>query len=163
MSEVTVKDAKIYLKNVKVIFVSLQDEGFGRSVTIDATDKDVQKGISDWVKANKIGKDHPGEANFKTYEEVIQYGFRLNDKTKFVYTSGTKEGDLGYGSTISLAANSFEYNNKFGKGVSASVSAIVVEKAATTGADDDLAELLGDDIIESGEPVDINLAEIPFQ
>ena len=161
MSEVTVKGTKIYLKNVKVIFESLEDTGFGRSITIDATDKDIQKGITDWVKANKIGKDHPGEANFKTYEETIQYNFRLNDKTKFVYTAGTKEGDLGYGAEISIDANAFEYNNKFGHGFSASLSAVVVEKAASTGADDDLAELLeGDDPLEGGEPVD--LSEVPF-
>jgi len=157
MSEVKVNGVKIYLKNVKVIFATLSDEGFGRSITIDATDKDIKKGIEDWVKANKIGKDTPGEAKFKTYEETIQYNFRLNDKTKFVYRSGVSEGDLGWGSIVSLSANAFEYNNKFGKGFSASLSAVVVEKGAASGADDDLAELLED---EEGTPVDIS--EIPF-
>lgn len=169
MSEVKVSDGKIYLKNVKVVFASLQDEGFGRSITIDATDKDIKAGIEEWVKANKIGKTNPGVANFKTYEETIQYAFKLNDKSKFVYRSGVSEGDLGWGSIVSLSANAFEYNNKFGKGVSASVSAVVVEKGASSGADDDLRELLDGD--EEGETVEvapgvegkpIDLSEIPF-
>ena len=165
MSEVTINETKIYIKNVKVIFANLEDEGFGRSITIDATDKDVKKGITDWVKANNIGKTSPGEANFKTYEEVIQYAFRLNDKTKFLYTTGTKEGDLGYGAEVSLAANAFEYNNKFGKGSSASLSAVVVEKSASTGAEADFAELLDEDEqsaidSEGGEAVDVST--IPF-
>lgn len=168
MSEITIKEAKIYIKNVRVIFATLEDEGFGRSITIDATDKDIKKGIEDWVKANKIGKDHPGEANFKTYEDVIQYNFRLNDKTKFVYRSGVPEGSLSYGAEISLSANAFEYNNKFGKGFSASLSAVVVEKAASTGADADIAELLdlsedekaAVDKVGGGTPIDVS--EIPF-
>jgi len=168
MSEVKVNGIKIQLKNVKVIFANLEDEGFGKSITIDATDKDIKKGIEDWVKENKIGKTNPGEANFKTYEDVIQYSFRLNDKSKFVYCSGVPEGSLGYGAEVSLAANAFEYNNKFGKGVSASLSAIVVEKAASTGADADIADLLEDDdeTVEvapgvSGTPIDIT-GDVPF-
>lgn len=168
MSEVKINGAKIYLKNVRVIFANLEDEGFGKSITIDATDKDIQAGITQWVKENKIGKTNPGEANFKTYEETVQYGLRLNDKTKFVYRSGVPEGSLGYGSVVSLSANAFEYNNKFGHAMSASLSAVVVEKAAITAADDDIAELLAD---EDGETVEvapgieakkIDAAEIPF-
>lgn len=162
------KPEKIYLKGVKVIFATLEDEGFGRSITIDATDKDIKAGIEKWVKDNKIGKDNPGVANFKTYEETIQYNLRLNDNTKFVYSTGTKEGDLGYGAVVSLSANAFEYNNKFGKGTSASLSAVVVEKGRSSGADDDIAELmdLSDeekaaiDTVGGGTPVDTS--EIPF-
>jgi hypothetical protein len=167
MSEVKVNGIKIQLKNVKVIFANVIDEGFGKSITIDATDKDIKAGIEQWVKENKIGKTNPGEANFKTYEETVQYSFRLNDKTKFVYRSGVPEGSLGYGAEVSLAANAFEYNNKFGHAISASISAVIVEKAAKTGADDDIADLLGDDddTVEvapgvKGKPVDT--AEIPF-
>lgn len=166
MSEVKVNGAKIYLKNVKVIFATLEDEGFGKSIVIDATDKDIKAGITKWVKENNIGKTTPGEANFKTYEDTIQYNFRLNDKTKFAYRTGTKEGDLGYGAEVSLSANAFEYNNKFGHAISASLSAVVVEKPAQTGADDDIAELMGDDeTVEvapgiEGTPIDV--AEIPF-
>jgi len=162
MSEVTVKDTKIQIKNAKVIFATLQDEGFGRSIVIDVTDKELQTAIEGWVKANKIGKANPGVANFKTYEDTVQYNFRLNDSTKIVYRSGVSEGSLGYGAVISLSANAFEYNNKFGKGTSASLSAVVVEKGRSTGADADLAELLdGEDIIASGEPIELS-DEIPF-
>jgi hypothetical protein len=168
MSEVVINGPKIYLKNVRVIFATLEDEGFGRSLTIDATDKDIKAGIEKWVKENKIGKDHPGEANFKTYEDIVQYNLRLNDKSKFVYRSGVPEGSLGYNAEVSIAANAFEYNNKFGKGTSASISAVVVEKAATTGADADIAELLdlseeekaAIDKVGGGTPVDVS--EIPF-
>jgi len=168
MSEVTVKDTKIQIKNAKVIFATLEDEGFGRSIVIDATDKELQEAIKEWVKANKIGKDHPGVANFKTYEETIQYNFRLNDNTKIVYRSGVSEGSLGYGAVISLSANAFEYNNKFGKGTSASLSAVVVEKGRSTGADADLAELLEvseeeqAEIDKIGGESKVDLNEIPF-
>lgn len=167
MSEVTVNGVKIYLKGVKVVFANIEDEGFGRSITIDATDKETKKAIEAWVKENKIGKEHPGEANFKTYEDTIQYSFRLNDNTKFVGRSGLTEKDLGYGATVSLAANAFDYDNKYGKGTSASLSAVVIEKGKSSGADADLAELLEDDKenVEvapgvEGKPVDVS--EIPF-
>lgn len=162
MSEVTHNKEKIYLKNVKVIFANLEDEGFGRSITIDATDKEIKSTIEAWVKENKIGKTNPGEANFKTYEDVIQYSLRLNDNTKFVGRSGLSEKDLGYGATVSLAANAFDYDNKFGKGVSASLSAVVIEKGKSSGADADIAELLeGDDeAVAQGTPIDTS--EIPF-
>lgn len=163
MSEVKVNDTKIQLKNVRVIFASLEDEGFGRSITIDVTDKDLQKGIKDWVKANKIGKTTPGEVTFKDYEGTLQYAFKLNDKSKIVYRSGVREGDLGYGSEVSMSVNAFEYNNKFGKGFSSSISALVVEKGAASGADADLAELLDEDedITAGGEKVELD-SSIPF-
>lgn len=165
MSESTTPKEKLKLSSVKVIFANLTDEGFGRSITVDVTDKDTQKLISDWVKANDIGKKpNNGVANFKTYEDVVQYSFKLNDGTKFAYRTGVKEGDLGYGSVVTLAANAFEYDNKFGKGVSSSLSAVVVEKGRASGGDADLAELLeelGDeDITEGGEKVD--LSDVPF-
>lgn len=151
---------KIYLKSVKVIFANLEDEGFGRSITVDVTDEALQKQVTEWVKTNNIGKKDPGVATFKEYEGVKQYALRINDNTKFVYTNGLSDKDLGYGAVVSLAANAFDYDNKFGKGTSSSLSAVVVEKGRSSGADDDIAELLGDDITKGGEPVD--LSEIPF-
>lgn len=167
MSEVKVDGAKIQIKNAKVIFAALEDEGFGRSIVIDATEKELQAAITDWVKANKIGKTNPGVANFKDYEGTIQYNFRLNDNTKIVYRSGVSEGSLGYGAVISLSANSFEYNNKFGKGTSASLSAVVVEKGRSTGADADIAELLEVDeaaVVDTmggGDKIELD-SSIPF-
>jgi len=154
---------KIYLKNVKVIFANHVDEGFGRSITINATEPDVATAIEEWVAKNKIGKaTNAGKAVFKTYEDTIQYSLKLNDNTKFVYSEGLSEKDLGYGSVVSLAANAFDYDNKFGKGTSASLSAVIVHKGKASGADDDIAELLGDidEDIANGEPVDTD--KVPF-
>src|SRR5690606_40002620 len=120
---------KIYLKNVKVIFANLKDEGFGRSITIDCTEPEIGEAIEAWVVANKIGKaPNTGVPNFKTYEDTIQYAFKINDSTKFVYADGLGEADLGYRAEVSLAANAFDYDNKFGKGTSSSLSAVVVHK-----------------------------------
>lgn len=134
---------KLVLRDVAVVFANLEDEGFGRSITVDATDKEVNKAITKWVKDNNIGKgDKAGIPNFKEYEGKTQYSFKLNDFTRFAGLNGLSEKDLGFGARISLVANAFEYDNKFGKGVSGGLSAVVVEKRASTSADGDLEELL---------------------
>lgn len=171
MSELS--DAKIKLSGLKVIFANLEDEGFGKSITVDATDPTVQKEISDWVKKNNIGKGkNAGVANFKEYEKddtvTIQYSFRMNDNTKIAGLNGLDKDSLGYGSVVSIVANAFEYNNKFGKGFSASLSAVLVERAATTGGDADLADLLSehggsqDVVLKDIDDGPIDLADIPF-
>lgn len=156
---------KITLRDVEVVFANLADEGFGKSITVNATDKDVKKAITDWVVKNNIGKgDKAGKPNFKEYEGKEQYAFKINDYTRFAGLNGLSEKDLGFGARISLIANAFAYDNKFGKGISGSLSAVVIEKRAATSADGDLAELLGTpDVVTTpidGEP--INLADIPF-
>lgn len=138
---------KIKLNNAKIIFANLKDDGYGKSITIDATSPEVQKQITEWVEVNKIGKTEPGVPKFKEYQpeqgdKVIQYSFRINDYTKFVGINGLTKEDLGYGAEVSLIAQAFEYNNKFGKGVSASLSAVLIEKAVRTSADDDIDDLL---------------------
>ena len=169
-------DPKIKLSGLKVVFANLEDEGFGKSITIDATDQSVQDQISEWVKANKIGKNNPGVANFKEYEKdgnkTLQYAFRINDYTKFAGLNGLTEQNLGYGATVSIVAQAFAYDNKFGKATSASLSAVLIEKAAPTSADGDLSDLLAE---HGGQPTDtvldpadfvenkkIDLSEIPF-
>lgn len=138
---------KLKLTNVKIIFANTKDEGFGRSLTIDATSPEIQKRITEWVEVNKIGKTDPGVPKFKEYQpeqgdKTIQYNFRINDYTKFVGIGGLTIDDLGYGAEVSLVAQAFEYNNKFGKGTSASLSAVLIEKAIRTSADDDIDDLL---------------------
>lgn len=147
---------KIKLNNIKVIFANIKDEGFGRSITIDATDTGVQREIENWVKANKIGKSTPGEAKFKEYQpevgdKTIQYSFKINDYTKFIGLNGLTIDDLGYGAEISLVAQAFEYNNKFGKGTSASLSAVLILKAIRTSADDDIDDLLNEAGVDQQE------------
>jgi hypothetical protein len=159
---------KITLRDVEVVFANLTDEGFGKSITVNATDNDVKKAITKWVETNKIGKgDKAGKPNFKEYEGKYQYAFKINDYTRFAGLNGLSETDLGFGARISLVANSFAYDNKFGKGISGSLSAVLVEKRASTSADGDLADLLGgteakDEIAPIPENEEINLSDIPF-
>lgn len=135
--------ARLKLRGVEVVFANLDDTGFGKSITVSATDKAVEKEITDWVVANNIGKgEKAGKPNFKEYEGRKQYAFKINDYTRFAGLHGLTENNLGFGARISLIAQAFEYDNKFGKGVSASLSAVVVEKGANSAADGDLAELL---------------------
>lgn len=147
------ESTKLKLKDVKVIFFNAEDEGYGTSITIDATDEAINKQIADWVKDNNIGKDEPGVPKFKEYtnektgETTTQFAFKINDYTKYAGINGLSEKDLGYGAVIDLIAQAFEYSNKFTGGktrVGQSVSAVVVKSGATTGADADLAELLED-------------------
>ena len=136
---------KLTLRGISVIFANLVDDGFGRSITIDATSSDIQKAITEWVKKNNIGKDElAGKAKFKEYDGKKQYSFKLNDYTKFAGLNGLGKESLGWGATVSLTSQAFEYDNKFGKGTSASLSAVLIEKGARSGADDDLDELIGD-------------------
>lgn len=135
---------KITLRDVEVVFANLVDDGFGKSITIDATNKDTKAAITKWVKENNIGKgDKAGKPNFKEYEGKEQYSFKMNDYTRFAGLNGLSEKDLGFGARISLVANAFPYDNKFGKGIGGSLSAVVVEKRASTSADADLEELMG--------------------
>lgn len=142
--------AKLTLKDVKVVFFNPVDEGFGTTVTIDATDQAVRDSITTWVKENNIGKDTPGVPKFKEYQpdegdKVIQYAFHINDNTRYGSTCGLTKDDIGWGARITITARAYEWDNKFGKGVSQSASAIVVLKGASTGGDEDLAELLADE------------------
>lgn len=152
---------KLKLKGVTVIFANLSDEGFGKSITIDATDKEVQEQITTWVKTNNIGRgDNAGKPNFKEYEGRSQFSFKINDYTRFAGLNGLDEHKLGFGAKVSLIANAFEYDNKFGKGTSSSLSAAVIEKGANTAADADLAELL-DDNPGKEEDAPITLDDLP--
>jgi hypothetical protein len=152
---------KIILRGAEVVFANLTDDGFGRSITVNATESKIKDPITTWVKDNNIGKGkNAGVPNFKEYNEKQQYSFKLNDSTRFAGVDGLTKEDLGYGAVISLVANAFEYDNKFGKGVSGSLSAVFVEKRANTAADNDMQELmsLGQEITD-----EIELAEIPFK
>lgn len=165
-------NTKLKLKNVRVIFFNPEDEGFGKSITIDCTDKDVRQQIEDWVKENNIGKDNPGVANIKEYkpeegDTVYQFAFKLNDYTKYAGINGLSEKDLGYGAVIDLIAQAYVYNNKFTSGkdrVGQSASAIVVRSGASTGGDADLQELLGDlgDDMATESEGEVKAADIPF-
>lgn len=126
----------IVLTHVNVIFSELVDKGFGRSITIDATDKEVQKSITEWVKANNINggtpkfKEYTNEKDGKT---TIQYNFKLSDYTQINGKDGLGEKELGYGAVVNLQARAYEFENKFGKGISSSLDGIfVVEPTKNT-------------------------------
>lgn len=146
--EIPKEFTKIVLRDVKVIFANLTDEGYGTSITIDATDEKVRKDITNWVAENKIGKDNPGVANFKEYtpedsdEVVYQFSFKINDNTKYkgINETLTKE-NLGFGAVVDLAVNAFYFDNKFGKGVSQSVSAVLIKVGSVSSADADMEAL----------------------
>lgn len=157
---------KLKLEHVSIVFANLVDDGFGRSLTIDATDKAVQDKITAWVKANNIGKNTPGVPNFKEYEGKKQYAFKISDFTQFAGLKGLTEANLGFGATVSLVAQAFDYDNKFGKGTSANLSAVLVEERAKTSADADMAELLGNAPVDDAPaPTDddapIDIDDIP--
>lgn len=126
----------IQLFDVKVIFADLEDRGFGRNIVIDATDQATQDAISIWVKDNNI---NGGKAHFKDYttkdgEETKQYTFKLSDYTQFGGDNNLDEKSIGYGATINLLAKAYDYDNKFGKGTSASLRAVYVKEGAVKSA-----------------------------
>ena len=149
---------KLKLNDVKVIFASLVDEGFGTSVTIDATNPTIKNAISEWVVNNNIGKgDKAGVPNFKEYkpedsDAVIQFTFKFNDFTRWNGVDGLTKNDLGYGATVSLIANAFLVDNKFMKGVSASLQNVLITKKGETSTSGGDTELLNDFLSAKDDP-----------
>ena len=130
----------IQLFDVKVIFADLEYRGFGRNIVIDATDEATQAAISIWCKDNAI---NGGVAKFKDYTTkdgvaTKQYTFKLSNYTQFGGKDNLDEKALGYGAIINLLASAYDYENKFGKGTSASLRAVYVKEGATKSA---LAEI----------------------
>lgn len=119
----------IVLKHVSVIFSELEDNGYGRNIVINANDPEVQKQITEWVKANNI---NGGVAKFKDFTNkdgvtTKQYTFKLSQYTDIKSSDeSAKNYGLGYGAVINMQARAFEYDNKFGKGISSSIDAIFV-------------------------------------
>ena len=157
------------LNNAKVLFFNPVDEGYGTSITVDATDPAVKKQITDWYEANKIGKDNPGVPKFKEYtndktgETTEQFAFKITDRTQYAGANGLTKDDIGQGAIVHLIARAFTYNNKYTGGkdkVGQSVSAVVVISGKRGGAEQDLAELLGE-VGEDPEP-GITESSIPF-
>ena len=136
----------IVLKNVTVLFSELADKGYGRSITIDATDPAIQKAINAWVKTNNI---KGGEPKYKEYvnknkKTTLQYNFKISDYTKIsgrtVDGKTYGESELGYNAKINLQARAYNYKNKFGEGVSASLDGIFVLEPAQNTVMSNIAE-----------------------
>lgn len=127
---------ELILKHVKVIFAEMEDKGFGRNLTIDVTEPEIQKQITEWVKVNNI---NGGEAKFKDYTNkdgitTKQYNLKFSDYTEI---AGKEEaGSLGYGAIVNILARAYDYDNKFGKGTSASLTSVyIVEPKINTNMD----------------------------
>lgn len=132
----------LQLFDIKVIFADLEDRGFGRNIVIDATDEKIQKAIIEWVKENNI---NGGEAKFKDYtnkdgETTKQYTFKLSKFTEFGGKDNLDEKAIGFGATINILASAYEYENKFGKGTSASLRAVYVKEGQVKSALSSIAE-----------------------
>lgn len=129
------------LKHVKVIFADLEDRGYGRSITIDVTDDETKKAVTDWCEYTGV---NGGKANIKEYKDkdgnvTLQYNFKLSKFTEIEYKAGIAER-LGYGAIINLTARAFEYDNKFGKGISASLATVFVVEPAVSSKMDAIRE-----------------------
>ena len=132
----------LQLFDIKVIFADLEDRGFGRNIVIDATDEKVQKAITEWVKENNI---NGGEAKFKDYTDkegktIKQYTFKLSQYTEFGGADNLNEKAIGFGAVVNLLASAYEYDNKFGKGVSASLRAVYVKEGQVKSALSSIAQ-----------------------
>ena len=136
------ENTELVLTHVNVIFAELKDKGFGRSITIDATDPVVKEAITKWVAANNI---NGGTPKFKDYtgkdgKTVTQYQLRLSEFTEVDGKNGEDELDLGYGAVVNLKARPFTYDNKFGKGISASLRAIFIVEPRKNNTFDGISE-----------------------
>lgn len=133
-------EKELVLKHIKVVFAELEDKGFGTSLTLDVTEPSIQAQISEWVKANNI---NGGAARFKDYtnkdgETTKQYNIKLSNYT--VIKGKEENMALGYGAIINLVARAYDYDNKFGKGTSASASAIYIVEPRIDTTMDKIAE-----------------------
>lgn len=126
----------IQLFDVKVIFADLEDRGFGRNIVIDATDQATQDAITIWVKDNNINGGEPKFKDYTTKDGVAtkQYTFKLSQYTQFGGKDNLDEKALGYGAIVNLLASAYDYDNKFGKGTSASLRAVYVKEGASKSA-----------------------------
>ena len=123
---------ELILKHVNVIFSELADKGFGRSITIDATDPELQGQIVDWSEANGVKPKFKDYTN-KEGKTTKQYTIKLSEYTQIDGKDGLTEKNLGFGAIVNVNIRAFEYSNKFGKGKSSSASGIfIVEGKADT-------------------------------
>lgn len=126
---------ELIIKNVKIVFADLEDKGFGRNIVIDASDKELQDLITDFYKAEKVGD---GKPKFKKYtdkdgKETIQFTIKLSDYTEIEGKGDLGAKDLRWGATVNVLVRTYEWDNKFGKGVSAFANSIyIVEGGAKT-------------------------------
>ncbi len=145
-----IKGEKLVIHKARVIFYNKEDEGFGKSITIDATSPSVLKVIKEFCKDmgkfNKKTKEKEPSAIIKKYEDKEQATFRINDYTKII-AGEFDPNKLAYNSIVSLVVSKFDYDNKFGQGTSNSISIIKIIHLA----DNQDENLLSDDIVQDDD------------
>jgi hypothetical protein len=126
---------ELIIKNAKIIFADLEDKGYGKNIVIDASDIDLQEQIAKFYKDNKVGNGTP---KFKDYtnkdgETIKQFTLKLSDYTDIEGKDGLGAADLRYGAKVNILVRTYEWDNNFGKGISARVQSIfVLEGGAKT-------------------------------
>lgn len=147
----TLQNPKLILKDVPVIFSHFNDPKFGNQLTLDVTNIELQNQITTWYAQNKIGKGEPiyrpyvnQEDNTQTTEFSIKlspYCTIVDESDNEINMADASATTLPRGTVINLMARAYEYNNNFGKGISSSISAIVIKTKPTNQKSQDLAEL----------------------
>ena len=136
----TVNPKDLTLKHVDVIFAELVDKGYGKSITIDVTDQILQDTIKAWADENGITPKFKDYTDKKTSKVTKQYQIKFSKYTQVAGKNGETEQQLGYGAVVNLRARAFEYDNKFGKGISASLAGVYIIEPAKNNTMADLAE-----------------------
>lgn len=121
-------DKEIILNHVSVVFAETTDQGFGKSLTIDCTEPDLEASIRKWAEANKYDnlkiKDYTDKEGKTTKQATFKFSKFINIAGK----DGATEKDLSRGAVVNMIVKAYEYNN-ISSGISASISNIfIVEK-----------------------------------
>lgn len=112
---------ELIIKDVKIIFAELEDKGYGRNIVIDATDENLQKVITDYYEEFNIGSGTPKFKDYTTKDgkTVKQFTIKISDYCDIEGKDGLGESDLRYGAKVNVLIKAYEWDNSFGKGVSA--------------------------------------------
>lgn len=132
---------KLILKGAKVLFIELNDKDFGSSITIDVTDGTMRSAIETYYASEGLTPKFKDYTNKKTGEVTKQFSIKLASFVKIQDEAGNEYSiddvekklsqiKLAFGAIVNLAIRSYDYDNKFGKGKSASVSALKITKGA---------------------------------
>lgn len=132
---------KLILKGAKVLFIELKDKDFGSSITIDVTDGTMRSAIETYYAGEGLTPKFKDYTNKNTGEVTKQFSIKLASFVKIQDEAGNEYSiddvenklsqiKLAFGAIVNLAIRSYEYDNKFGKGKSTSVSALKITKGA---------------------------------
>lgn len=141
---------KLILKGAKVLFIEINDKDFGSSITLDVTDGEMRSAIETYFAGEGLVPKFKEYTNKNTGEVTKQFSIKLASFVKVQDEAGNEYSldevekkihdiKLAFGAIVNVAIRSYDYDNKFGKGKSASVSALKITKGAEL--KDDMAEL----------------------